>query len=155
MAYSNLTEVFFVRHSSLFHPLYPSIRLCFAPISVCTPFCTHLHLCLIPNYLAISVVSSQIKDAVKSKFGLHNKKIRTSFFSSLYFCPPIKSPLPSAFVFSYGYLRSFKFDFDALKSKVVIFNRSPYLPIHQAAVASSYSNSCVLDCTDRRITGSC
>ena len=36
-----------------------------------------------------------------------------------------------------------------------ILNRSPYLPIHLAAVASSYSNSCGLDCTDRRVTGSC
>ena len=34
-------------------------------------------------------------------------------------------------------------------------NRSPYLRIHLAAVASSYSNSCGLDCTDRRVTGSC
>ena len=36
-----------------------------------------------------------------------------------------------------------------------IVYRSPYLPIHLAAVASSYSNSCGLDCTDRRVTGSC
>ena len=37
---------------------------------------------------------------------------------------------------------------------LVIKNRSPYLPIHLAAVASSYSNSCGLDCTDSRVTGS-
>ena len=35
--------------------------------------------------------------------------------------------------------------------EIKIKKQSPYLPIHLADVASSYTNSCGLDCTDRRV----
>ena len=47
------------------------------------------------------------------------------------------------------------FRVNGANDNLVIENGRRYLPIHLAAVASSYSNNCGLDCTDRCVTSSC